>query len=229
MLYMTRRTLFIMFIAAGMSCSCSRSFNDDLVLHEPSEWVDTYDDVIVDRNNVLYANVIGEKVATKASLADYVALESLIDRSKQMDYKIGRYSVSQIPFKEFPANQTVTLSNADGESTDSMTISRKYLVRIVDSLKVNSKTIVTTFVPSPAYLQKHGSDSFSYIDKSIYEGLAINSDVDGKYRSVYLYGDHPILEGELVSESECSYKFGEDVYKLTVTSASYLTRADTMC
>ena len=137
---------------------------------------------------------------TKASDQESVSLESLIDRAKVKEEDFKSFHIVQIPFKEETNTSPVILSDTlkNNYNAEDITMVKKYLVLVKDIETSEEKSMVTTFVPTARNIEEYGEDSFSYLDKSTFEGIVINSNLDGSFRSVYIYGEgHPILDSYL--------------------------------
>ncbi len=171
-------------------------------LQENPDIPDTYETITVPKeNSLLYAMIPGlyDGIKTRSSESERVSLESLLDRTGSVEEDFEEYHIVQIPFREQEDELSVILSDSLSQVYPSkdITIARKYLVMVTNRQTGEGFDIVTTFIPTAGYLREYGEDSFSYLDKSTYEGIVINSELDGRFRSVYIYGDHPIIDGQI--------------------------------
>ena len=145
---------------------------------------------------------------TKASDQESVSLGSLIDRAKVKEEDFKSFHIVQIPFKEETNTSPVILSDTlkNNYNAEDITMVKKYLVLVKDIETSEEKSMVTTFVPTARNIEEYGEDSFSYLDKSTFEGIVINSNLDGSFRSVYIYGEgHPILDSYFCRDGEEIY------------------------
>lgn len=59
-------------------------------------------------------------------------------------------------------------------------------------------------IPTNEVYQLYGKDSFSFLDKSIFEGVILFSTVSGSFRWIKVYSDGPIFKGKLISPADSS-------------------------
>ncbi len=132
---------------------------------------------------------------TKASDQESVSLGSLIDRAKVKEEDFKSFHIVQIPFKEETNTSPVILSDTlkNNYNAEDITMVKKYLVLVKDIETSEEKSMVTTFVPTARNIEEYGEDSFSYLDKSTFEGIVINS----KYRNTERPGIHRIFLGHI--------------------------------
>ena len=63
---------------------------------------------------------------------------------------------------------------------------------------------VITLIPDKDYAETSVNSDYSYINKGVFSGVILFSDLDGRFRDVYMYGGHynPILDSDIVHPSE---------------------------
>lgn len=168
----------------------------------------TFEDILVRRNNLLFAN-IGSfegscKTRSGSDESDLVSLESLLDRSGTETLVFKNYHIVQIPFRTMDHEQQASLSDTNYGSMekDGVSVVRKFLVEISDTLAGTRRHIVATLVPTPENCMAYGPDSYSYIDKGTFEGVILFSDLDGSLRSVNSYGHRPIRNACVIAPED---------------------------
>lgn len=167
-----------------------------------------FEDILVRRNNLLFAN-IGSfegscKTRSGSDESDLVSLESLLDRSGTETLVFKNYHIVQIPFRTMDHEQQASLSDTNHGSMekDGVSVVRKFLVEISDTLAGTRRHIVATLVPTPENCMAYGPDSYSYIDKGTFEGVILFSDLDGSLRSVNSYGLRPIRDAYVIDPED---------------------------
>lgn len=167
-----------------------------------------FEDILVRRNNLLFAN-IGSfegscKTRSGSDESDLVSLESLLDRSGTETLVFKNYHIVQIPFRTMDHEQQASLSDTNHGSMekDGVSVVRKFLVEISDTLAGTRRHIVATLVPTPENCMAYGPDSYSYIDKGTFEGVILFSDLDGSLRSVNSYGHRPIRNACVIAPED---------------------------
>lgn len=167
-----------------------------------------FEDILVRRNNLLFAN-IGSfegscKTRSGSDESDLVSLESLLDRSGTETLVFKNYHIVQIPFRAMDHEQQASLSDTNHGSMekDGVSVVRKFLVEISDTLAGTRRHIVATLVPTPENCMAYGPDSYSYIDKGTFEGVILFSDLDGSLRSVNSYGHRPIRNACVIAPED---------------------------
>ncbi len=182
----------------------------------------SYDYILVPKENaLLYAEIPGlnERSRTKSLGQELISLESLIDRTLITEEDFKGYHIVQIPFKEQANTSCAILTDSlkQSYSTRDTTIIKKFLVLISDNNSGERISIVTTFIPTPSYIELYGHDSFNYMDKSTFEGIVLNSELDGSFRSVYIYGEHPIWAGHMCN-TDSNLKKEEQKFYLSIAN-----------
>ena len=167
-----------------------------------------FEDILVQRNNPLFTNVksSGTLSHTRSTSdgSDLVSLESLLDRSKTETIVFKNYHIVQIPFKQSEEDSRASLSDSgqDTFAEDEISIVRKFLVEISDTLSGTRRQIVAPLVPTPDNCRIYGADSYSYINKETFEGVILYSDLDGSFRSVNSYGLRPIRNAYVIDPED---------------------------
>ncbi len=168
----------------------------------------SFDDILVRRNNLLFTDVKSSGTLSHTRSAsddsDLVSLESLLDRSKTEAIVFKNYHIVQIPFKQSEEDSQASLSDSDQSSLaeDEISVVRKFLVEISDTLSGTRRQIVATLVPTPDNCRIYGSESYSYINKETFEGVILYSDLDGSFRSVNSYGLRPIRDAYVIDPED---------------------------
>lgn len=168
----------------------------------------SFEDILVQRNNLLFTNVKSSGTLSRTRSAsdgsDLVSLESLLDRSKTETIVFKNYHIVQIPFKQSEEDGRASLSDSDQGTfvEDIISVVRKFLVEISDTLSGTRRQIVATLVPTPDNCRIYGADSYSYINKETFEGVILYSDLDGSFRSVSSYGLRPIRDAYVIDPED---------------------------
>lgn len=168
----------------------------------------SFEDILVQRNNLLFTNVKSSGTLSRTRSAsdgsDLVSLESLLDRSKTETIVFKNYHIAQIPFKQSEEDGRASLSDSDQDTfvEDIISVVRKFLVEISDTLSGTRRQIVATLVPTPDNCRIYGADSYSYINKETFEGVILYSDLDGSFRSVNSYGLRPIRDAYVIDPKD---------------------------
>lgn len=168
----------------------------------------SFEDILVQRNNLLFTNVKSSGTLSRTRSAsdgsDLVSLESLLDRSKTETIVFKNYHIVQIPFKQSEEDGRASLSDSDQDTfvEDIISVVRKFLVEISDTLSGTRRQIVATLVPTPDNCRIYGADSYSYINKETFEGVILYSDLDGSFRSVNSYGLRPIRDAYVIDPKD---------------------------
>lgn len=131
---------------------------------------------------------------------DVVSLESLLDRGGAERLVFKKYHIIQIPFKDTDEDQVAVLSDQSGadDLKSGVSVVRKFLVEISDTVANTTRWIVATLVPTPENCRRYGPDSYSYINKETFEGIILYSNLDGSLRSINSYGLRPIRKAQVV-------------------------------
>lgn len=226
------------------SCSILDGFGVD----SESEY-ECYEDVVVATSLLpLYAD-LGPS-STKSHLSDsdssdLVSLESLIDRTKVVTKTFEQYSFMEVPFKsnENPS-YAVLRSNADMSiSEDDLSEIYLFLVETTDTILNIVERRVVTMIPDKNYLRNHSGEPRSYINKGVFSGIVLYSEIDGHFRDVYVYGGDfcPIMDGTIIDEADkedysgycflslvggCQTKGGDDSETSVLLPPSYCIAED---
>ncbi|MGM9737660.1 MAG: M23 family metallopeptidase [Candidatus Cryptobacteroides sp.] len=222
-----RKNIIILICFSIIATSCAKTLlYQPEISNVPADKV-SFENILVSKSNPFFADLKEfRNPKTKSDASDMVSLESLLNRDGTQHYDFKNYHIIQIPFIE-EENLTSGVALSDkllSEITDSIgTVAIKFLVDIQDANNVDNKKLVTTFIPTPECLRKYGRDSFSYIDKSTFDGIVIYSNLDGSFRNVYLYGNHPITYGVVCSDNMTDIVVPRQYLMM---SDSFTTRSD---
>ena len=197
-------------LALFIAVSCSKQ---NISSNEISTDVVTKDYVnvmIAERNMPLFADLSGMMSGpiTKSSLLDdaVVSLESLLDRDRISHKKFKHFKMTEIPFKSNDNPSYAILTKDIPESANGNAISEisLFLVEIEDTLNNIVDCKVVTLVPDSDYIAKHSGMEDSFINKGVFSGAILYSDIDGTFRDVYVYGGDfcPIINAEVIIDSD---------------------------
>lgn len=188
------------------SCSVSEIMNSENDVKES-----VYEDIMISQANLpLFADLENYspniKMRTRTSYGESVSLESLLDRSKTTATRFEHYYVKEIPFLRNSSPSFAVLSDDVLSSVSDLSLSEitLFLVEVTDTLKNSFDRKVVTLIPDKDYVERFDNSDYSYINKGVFSGVILFSDLDGHFRDVYIYsGDSkPILNAEIVDPSE---------------------------
>lgn len=199
-----RKKLILSLSVAILLFSCSRDelfspkINDSLIREE------LFSDIRVVKNNILFANIPGMSgsYATKSSDdAEMVSLNSLLDWAKVDTCHFKGKIITQVAFLPDDGKEAISLIDTLREELlgGDISVAKKFLVK-VESRSAPKEIFVATMIPTAEYLKMFGSDDFSFIDKSTFEGIVIFSKLDGSFSDIYVYGNGPMSYGVLMNE-----------------------------
>jgi hypothetical protein len=79
-----------------------------------------------------------------------------------------------------------------------------FLVETTDTITDIIEYMVVTMVPDREYMEFMGSNEYSFINKGVFSGMILYSNLDGSFRDVYVYGGDycPVIDAELIPESD---------------------------
>lgn len=186
----------------------SCSFSEHLILmNSPKEY--EYDDVMVSgAMSPLYANLgsVSNGSDTRSYDEELVSLESLLDRNQTRVARFEQYHLKEIPFKSNSSPSFAVLSDEVLDSVDdlSLTTISLFLVEVTDTVSNIVDRKVITLIPDKDYAETCVNSDYSYINKGVFSGVILFSDLDGRFRDVYMYGGHynPIFDSDIVHPSE---------------------------
>ena len=188
---------------------------------------ESYEDVLVSVSSLpLYADFSGSQ--TKSSdevLSDMVSLESLIDRTKSVSKTFKQYRLTEIPFINNATPSCAILSENTVVTDESCSEISLFLIETTDTLLNTTDSKVVTMVPDNDYMGRYPDKTYSYINKEVFSGIILYSDIEGNFRDVYVYGGDfsPIINAEVVNHIDLSSD--SDAYYLFLVN-NPLTRCD---
>lgn len=176
-----------------------------------SETLDCNEIMVSKANLPLYVNVSNYKsgsMPTKSSSSDsvLVSLESLLNRAATSVSTFKQYRFKEVPFLSNDTPSYAVLSKSHPDAGDEMPLSpiNLFLIETTDTTTNNIEYMVVTMVPDRDYMEVKGSDRYSFINKGVFSGMILYSNLDGSYRDVYVYGGDycPVIDAELIDESK---------------------------
>lgn len=203
-----RRTFFCLLPFALLSCGVA-DFMECNIERLPD---DEYGDIMVPADELFLFADLGGTRATKTKSTDgsqnMVSLESLLDRDAAEEMSFKSMIVRQIPFLDNKDNKKVMFRKSDdaGYYPDSLTVVKTFLVEIIDTLTGTVTKEVATMIPYVSNVDKYGGEEVSFLEKSLFRGIVLYSDLYGGSVDIYTYGDGPIGDAVVVpSEESDSY------------------------
>jgi len=197
-------------VVLGVLTSCSMgSFVQDSHNQSSSSSIE-YDDVMVyDRNLPLYASLDGMMCGctTKGASSEgsVQTLESLLDRSSTRIKTFGKYRLTEIPFisNSFPSSALLSDDVPDSVSPMSARSIGLFLVETEDASTGVVDRKVVTMIPDTSYVCPDSPSDLSFINKGVFSGVVLFSDLDGTFRDVYVYGGDycHIIDAEIIEPS----------------------------
>ncbi len=199
--------LLLILTGMGMLGQSCRTENSLYEIQEPPK--KCFESVMVAPDNPLFTRLGGMpgNISTKSSDGgDLVSLESLLDRTQTETLDINGYHMVQIPFVKSPENSLVSLTSfpAGFVRDNYASISKKYLIEVRSKKTLKKSTYVVAMVPTNDMYRLYGEDSFSFLDKTLFEGVVIFSTVHGSFRWIKVYSDGPIFKGNIIAPSDSS-------------------------
>ena len=184
--------LFSCGVADFMECNLERLPDDE------------YDYIMVPADELFLFADLGGKRATKTKSTDdsqnMVSLESLLDRDSAEEMSFKSMIIRQIPFLDNKDDKKVMFrkNNDNSYYSDSLTVVRTFLIETVDTLTGAVTKDVATMIPYVGYVDMYGAETVSFLDKSLYRGIILYSDLYGGSIDIYTYGDGPIGDAVVV-------------------------------
>lgn len=200
-----RNVIIFVFLLIVVSYSCSRLQEGAWDVSDGFESM-TYEDVVVSSTDLpLFANIRGYATKSMSDDAQMVTLESLLDRNKSISKTFNQYELTEIPFKSNVEPSYAVLSSyiPDRFTGEYMSRIGLFLVETVDKTENTVDRKVVTVIPDEEYSLRHTGD-LSFINKGVFSGTVLYSDIDGSFRDVYVYGGDfcPIINADVIDESE---------------------------
>lgn len=172
----------------------------------------TYENIIVSSSNLpLYAD-LGAFSSTKSSGSETyadsesVSLESLIDRTKATSKTFKQYHLTEIPFRSNEEPSFAVINGTDVVAAENSTEISLFLVETYDTLLNIIDRMVVTMVPDSYYRDSNAGSPYSFINKGVFSGIILFSDLNGSFRDVYVYGGdfYPIIDAEVINPANVS-------------------------
>ncbi|MCI1785693.1 MAG: hypothetical protein LKI59_06105 [Bacteroidales bacterium] len=150
---------------------------------------------------------ITKGLSTKSGSGDngnLVSLESLLDRGRMEELDFNHRHITQIPFIEVKSDLDVSVQDSLNPviRPEDITIVKKYLLEVIDTAANKVRTYIAALIPSKAYLDLYGADSFNYLDKGGFMGIVLYSNLDGSCRNVCFYRGGPIRLGDVIDPGQ---------------------------
>lgn len=221
-----RRMFFYLLPFALLSCGVA-DFMECNIERLPD---DEYGDIMVPADELFLFADLGGKRATKTKSTDgsqnMVSLESLLDRDAAEEMSFKSMIIRQIPFLDNKDDKKVMFrkNNDNSYYSDSLTVVRTVLIETVDTLTGAVTKDVATMIPYVGYVDMYGAETVSFLDKSLYRGIILYSDLYGGSIDIYTYGDGPIGDAVVVPFEDAG-SYSSRLMYLSVP-ASVCTRAD---
>ena len=206
--FISSRTIIVIAVLALFLVSCvnENQVNTDLC---ESHYNAMYEDILISEDRLpLYADF--EFLSTKSFIhpshnnCQLSSLESLIDRSKTISKEFKQYRLVEIPFRTNESPCYAVLSRTIEVSDEDITEINLFLVETVEIVSGVTDRKVVTMIPDNKYQLKHKGETLSFINKGIFSGVILFSDLDGTFRDIYVYGGdfYPILNAEVINPVE---------------------------
>ena len=165
-----------------------------------------YNDLMVKTENLPLFVDLSNLTPTKSTHdhQDVISLESLLNRDAAESILFKNFQITQIPFitNEDPSAAMLTESIPSEVNTSAISSIKLFLIEYADTLTSEIQRRVVTMIPDAEYMFYFGDNNVTFLDKSNYSGVVIFSEVDGTYRDVYIYGNGPIIDAEIINPSE---------------------------
>lgn len=187
------------------SCSMTEGVGPDtqeMNLHELYEYV-----LVSVSDMPLYADLDGSQTKSSGDVqSDMVSLESLIDRTKSVSKTFKQYRLTEIPFINNATPSCAILSENAVVTDESCSEISLFLIETTDTLMNTTDRKVVTMIPDNDYIVRYPDKAYSYINKEAFSGVILYSDIDGRFRDVYVYGGdfNPIINAEIIDSADIS-------------------------
>lgn len=163
--------------------------------------------IMVPKNNLLFSKLpqLPGIWATKSEeAADNVSLGSLLDWEKLDTCHFKNKIVTQVPFLPDKGGDAVSLTDTLKNEIfgGDITVVKKYLIEVVEKGKAGKERFVATLIPTAECLNIFGEDGFSFFDKSVFEGIVLYSELDGRFIDIYIYGSGSMKYGIFVDKNK---------------------------
>lgn len=188
--------------------SCSKIHDNLTGMPEEYENIN-YEDISISTAYLpLFADL--GNYATKSTTAEddsqMVSLESLLDRENIISKAFKQYELIEIPFKNNDNPDYAVLSNFIPESASTVFKSKigLFLIETYDNDKNTVDRKVVTVIPDQEYVSRHPERELSFINKGVFSGTVLFSNLDGTFRDIYVYGGNfcPIINADVIDYSQ---------------------------
>lgn len=204
---MRKKSLLLLFGTVLSLFSCSKI---ELFLSEDGQETLKERDIegiMVPQNNLLFSKLpqLSGIWATKSGeAADNVSLSSLLDWEKLDTCHFKNKIVTQVPFLPDKEGDAVSLTDTLKNEIfgGDITVVKKYLIEVVEKGKAGKERFVATLIPTAECLNIFGEDGFSFFDKSVFEGIVLYSELDGRFIDIYIYGSESMKYGIFVDKDK---------------------------
>ena len=206
-----KKHIYIIFSISALVAflfSCSKIHDNLSGLSDEYGNIDYADISVSTANLPLFAN-LGNN-ATKSTILDddycMVSFESLLDREKTVSKTFKQYELTEIPFKSNEEPDYAVLSHFIPESTSAVFKSKIGLF-LIETTNNDNNTIdrkVVTVIPDQDYISRHPESELSFINKGVFSGTVLFSNLDGTFRDIYVYGGNfcPIINADIIDYSQ---------------------------
>lgn len=206
-----KKHIYIIFSISALVAflfSCSKIHDNLSGLSDEYGNIDYADISVSTANLPLFAN-LGNN-ATKSTILDddscMVSLESLLDREKTVSKTFRQYELTEIPFNSNEDPDYAVLSHFIPESTSAVFKSKigLFLIETTDNDNNTIDRKVVTVIPDQDYVSRHPESELSFINKGVFSGTVLFSNLDGTFRDIYVYGGNfcPIINADIIDYSQ---------------------------
>ena len=206
-----KKHIYIIFSISALVAflfSCSKIHDNLSGLSDEYGNIDYADISVSTANLPLFAN-LGNN-ATKSTISDddscMVSLESLLDREKTVSKTFRQYELTEIPFNSNEDPDYAVLSHFIPESTSAVFKSKigLFLIETTDNDNNTIDRKVVTVIPDQDYVSRHPESELSFINKGVFSGTVLFSNLDGTFRDIYVYGGNfcPIINADIIDYSQ---------------------------
>ena len=211
-------TIAIVLLAVFVSCSV---FMDNSMPESGFHNPDYYEDVLVQSSSLpLYSNLVLTSTKSSHEESDYVSLESLLDRTKSKSKTFKQYNLTEIPFKSNTSPCLAILSDNSVISDGSYSEITLFLIETIDTQLNTIDRKVVTMIPDENYkIRRNAGEAYSYINKGVFSGIILYSNLDGSFRDVYVFGGDfsPIKDAQVIDHSDVT-SYSEAYYLFLVNN-----------
>lgn len=206
-----KKHIYIIFSISALVAflfSCSKIHDNLSGLSDEYGNIDYADISVSTANLPLFAN-LGNN-STKSTISDedshMVSLESLLDREKTVSKTFKQYELTEIPFNSNEDPDYAVLSHFIPESTSAVFKSKigLFLIETTDNDNNTIDRKVVTVIPDQDYVSRHPESELSFINKGVFSGTVLFSNLDGTFRDIYVYGGNfcPIINADVIDYSQ---------------------------